>query len=466
MNSTCICIFGAQYGDEAKGKLVCEIIDGFSKINDTVVCVRFNGGSNAGHSIYKKGVLFDTHVIPSGILESNCINVIGTGVLINPIQFLNELSDIQTKFANTFDSKTLGKIYISDRSHMTLLIHRYIDSIEGKQFGSTGSGISQTMGDKANRRGIQFGSLNTNNWKDQIINIYKHYTDHFPSYFEDFEFNVTSLNQKYTFSNVRDMMNFELQFIVLHLQKLMPYVTNTSAFLNNLDINVPIVFEGANSIMLDSNIGYPNCTATTCTIGGLLSGSDINVKFLNERNFKVIGVTKGYITRVGTGNLITEDFGEDGCTLQQNGQEYGTTTGRARRTGWFDAKLIEYTNTFCGYDYLNLTKLDVMSSFDKVKICVNYIHKTSLITHCSRDFMDIDSTDYTPCYITLDGWKDFDFSKCTCWDDLHPNVQKYIDTIEKIISIPVVYINTGKEHGMTIIKSPASMNNYLEPQRD
>ncbi len=153
--SKCVGVFGSQYGDEAKGKLVYEYVDTFSKDEsiEKVVCVRFNGGSNAGHSIYIGGTLYDTHILPSGILNEKCVNIIGTGVIINPIQIFDELFKLNTK--TELNNIKLGKLFISDRCHMTLLIHKFIDFIEGKKHGSTGSGISQTIGDKANRRGIQ-----------------------------------------------------------------------------------------------------------------------------------------------------------------------------------------------------------------------------------------------------------------------------------------------------------------------
>lgn len=442
--SRCVGIFGSQYGDEAKGKLVYEYISHYSETEPEIVCVRFNGGSNAGHSIYLNGVLFDTHILPSGILNQKTTNIIGTGVIVNPSQLFDELFKLKQKTTN------LGKVYISDRSHITLLLHKYIDYIEGKQFGSTGSGISQTIGDKANRRGIQFHQFCTDNWKQSIIKLYEYYFTHFSNYFEQFSYKIKCCGNEINFSSKESMLSYELDFIDQNINELRNMITNTMMFMNSLSVHTPIIFEGANSIMLDPNVGYPNCTATFCTIGGLLSGSDITMKFLQQRNFKIIGVCKGYITRVGTGTLITEDFGEDGSILQRVGNEFGTTTGRKRRTGWFDIPLLKYTKMINDFDYINMTKLDVMSSFEKVKICIGYIDKTTGLTLKIRSFNDIESENYEPIYHEMDGWKDWDISNAKCWDDLHPNIKSYIKYIEQEIEIPVVYINTGREHGMTI----------------
>lgn len=447
----CVAVIGCQYGDEAKGKCVDEIIKSFEANNENIYCVRFNGGSNAGHSIYIDNVLYDTHILPSGILTQKCTNIIGDGTVINITQFFSELNKLQDKA--TIHNIKLGNILISDKATLTLFVHKFIDSVEGKQFGSTGSGISQTIADKANRFGIQLYEFQTDKWKEHIIALYDKYKLKYDKQLYNFNYKLKYYendNEEITFFHIDDMMNWEINYIESKLESLKLFITNTAGLLNNLDLNIPIVFEGANSIMLDPHVGYPNCTATCCTIGGLLSGSGINIKFLTKRNFKIIGVVKGYITRVGTGFLITEDFGTDGQILQSTGNEFGVTTGRIRRTGWFDIPLIKYTNTMIGCDYLNITKLDVMSKFEKVKICIAYKHKITNIIHDKRLFNDNESYNYDPIYEEFDGWKDFDFSKCNVYDDLHPNVKTFIEYIEINTGIQVRYINTGRETGQLI----------------
>lgn len=448
-------IMGIQYGDEGKGKLVDEIINTYEKQDLETYCVRFNGGSNAGHSIWIKDennipVLYDTHVLPSGVIGTKCKNIIGCGVVVNIIQLFDEIQNIESK-----KIETNGRIYISMSTHVTFLIYKFIDYIEGKQFGSTGSGISQTIAAKANRIGKTMHIFTQSDWEKEIVDIYHYIIAHMPMSYMKYlsDFTVKFNGSKINFKSINEMMDYEIEFIKSKIVKLNEMITDTKHLLNNLNKNIPIIFEGANSIMLDPNVGYPNCTATNCTIGGLLTGTGISIKYLTDRNFKLIGVIKGYITRVGKGILITIDEGKDGETMQIVGVEFGTTTGRLRSTGWIDIPQINYANMLTGCDFLNITKLDVLSKFDKIKVCIGYKNKNTNEILYSRSFDDIDSGVYDPIYEELDGWKNFDFSNCTKFEELHPNVKVYISYIEQKTNIPIVFINTGKEQGQFIIKN-------------
>lgn len=441
-------VMGIQYGDEGKGKVVDEVINELSLTHDVIYCVRFNGGSNAGHSIWIYNVLYDTHICPSGIVNKTCINIIGCGTVINPIQMFGEIEKLEAKNIDTKD-----RILISQSAHVTLLIHKLVDKVEGRKFGSTGNGISQTVGDKANRRGMSMFEFKLDNWENKIIEIYEYYKKHFSDYVEFIhEFQISRDNPT-KFNSFDEMCEYEINYIKSKHDILTKMITNTKNLLNKLDKNVPVIFEGANSIMLDSNVGYPNCSATTCTIGAVFSGSGITPEFLRLKNAIIIGVTKGYITRVGDGTLITQDDGEDGAILQSKGNEFGTTTGRKRRTGWIDIPQLIFANMITGCNYLNITKLDILSNFDKIKVCVAYKHKHSGEIYHERIFDDLESNNFEPVYEELDGWKDFDISQCKNYDDLHPNIKGYIDYIENHVNVPVKFINIGREQGQIIVKN-------------
>lgn len=443
-------IFGAQYGDEGKGKLVYDTISHFATKYAKVVCVRFNGGGNAGHSIYVNGVLYDTHTIPSGIIHPQCVNIIGNGVVVNPQSFFSELHKLCSKGINPHN-----RLFISHAAHVTLTVHCMVDAITGAKIGTTKKGIGQTVSDKARRIGIRMQDIKNNTYKEKIAHLYNEYR-----YLEQHPFSFTVDHpQPQTFTSLDDMMAFDINFIEEHLQNtsycdgFLAMIMDTARYLHQCDMQTPIVFEGANSIMLDPDFGtYPNVTSTSCAVSSALTGSGVNIAFLMKRNFEVVGVTKAYITRVGGGTLPTEDSTSWGNDVQRLGCEYGVTTGRKRRTGHLDLYQLKYATMLSGYTSLNLVKLDILSTFDEVCLCTGYVDK---VTGQPLEYFPADEDELakvSPVYHRMGGWKDFVMSNCKNYEDLHENVRAFITYIEEYVGVPVRYINTGKEAGQLIVR--------------
>ena len=346
---------------------------------------------------------------------------------------------------------------ISESSHVTLLIHKLIDKMEGNEFGSTGSGISQTVGDKANRRGIQMITFKQDDWTEKITKLYMYYynnynwnnLDEFIQNYGTIKINDIEIKSK---DDVLRMLEYEISECANYLNELRKIICNTSVYLNNLPPETSVIFEGANSIWLTPELAYPYCTSTDCLASGICSGSGVSMKWLTKRNFKITGVSKCYITRVGEGILMTEDNTETGETLQKIGKEVGVTTGRIRRTGHFDLVLLKRSCTITGVDYLNITKLDVLNVFDKVLVCKSYKNKKTGEIINERTIHESELGDWEPEYVEYDGWKDFNISECKKYDDLHENIKKFIKMIENETGVPVKYVNTGRESGYTIIR--------------
>jgi adenylosuccinate synthase len=409
-------IVGIQWGDEGKGK----IVDALACEYD-MVC-RSQGGHNAGHTIWVDGVKYALHLIPSGVLNPKAINVIGNGVVLSPEAIIKEMEQ--------FDNLE-GRLFISDKAHLNLSYHALIDQAKerlkgDKAIGTTGKGIGPAYADKISRNGVRVGELlEPSKLCASIL-----------EYFE----------QNRAIFDVYDIATPNKDELLAQLEgfkaKLAPFIADTTQMLwKALDEeNKKILLEGAQGTLLDIDHGtYPYVTSSSTVSAGSCTGLGINPKDIG----KVIGIVKAYCTRVGNGPFPSEDFGEDGKRLGEQGHEFGTTTGRARRCGWFDAVATRHACRLNGVDELSLMKLDVLDGFDEVKICVAYEYNGEQI-----DYMPADLENVKPVYKTFKGWTNSVGART--FDALPADAQAFVKTIEEISKTKVGIISTSPERDDTI----------------
>jgi len=409
-------IVGIQWGDEGKGK----IVDKLAKEYD-MVC-RSQGGHNAGHTIWVDGVKFALHLVPSGVLNPNAINVVGNGVVLSPESIIDEMKQ--------FDNLE-GRLYLSDKAHLNLYYHALIDQAKerlkgDKAIGTTGKGIGPAYADKINRTGFRVGELlNPTKLTDGIIEYFEQNRDIFDIY------EIPTPKKAELLAEIDG-----------YKEKLAPFITDTTQLVwKALDDDKKILLEGAQGTMLDIDHGtYPYVTSSATVSAGACTGLGINPKDIG----KVIGIVKAYATRVGNGPFPTEDLGADGQRLGEQGHEFGTTTGRARRCGWFDAIATRYASRLNGCDELSLMKLDVLDGFDEVKVCVAYEVDGKEI-----DYLPSNLEDVTPIYKTFKGWDNS--VGVRKFEDLPATAQEYVKVIEEISKTKVAIISTSPERDDTII---------------
>jgi len=409
-------IVGLQWGDEGKGK----IVDLVAKNYDIVI--RSQGGHNAGHTVVVDGKKYALHLLPSGVLNKNAINVIANGVVVYPPQLIKEI--------NSFGNEIKKKLLISDKAHMILDHHIAIDKarekLRGKNaIGTTGRGIGPAYADKIARVGVRMGELKN---IPKLLEKLNHYYEMNRGYFEYLGIEIPSLKELEV--KLKEWQN-----------ELGDMIVDTTKYLwDNFDKNM--LLEGAQATLLDIDHGtYPYVTSSNTIASGALTGSGIPPKRLN----KVIGIAKAYTTRVGNGPFPTEDLGEAGDRIREQGAEFGTTTGRPRRCGWFDVVAARYAVTLNGCDEVAIMKLDVLDGFDKVKVCVAYKKDEKEIDYFPSDLDGVE-----PVYVELDGWNGSEGVKS--WDELPENAKKYIEFLENKIGTKIKYISTGAERDATIIR--------------
>ncbi|OUW21231.1 MAG: adenylosuccinate synthase [bacterium TMED161] len=412
-------IIGGQWGDEGKGK----VVDLLSSNVDVVA--RYQGGANAGHTVYRDNQKIVLHQIPSGVMRSDCKCLLGNGMVIDPIELVKEFKNVQSK------GLTIDNIFISMNAHITSPIHKLIDiNSENKsknKIGTTGKGIGPTYVDKYNRKGIRSCDLlDANNLKSKIevqvsraLNSQQISTD-------DLKSIENELNNFFNACSV----------IAPHITDIMPMVHGT----NNL------LIEGAQGTLLDIDHGtYPFVTSSNPSSGGITTGLGLPLNKID----RLIGIFKAYTTRVGNGPFPTELFDEDGEKLQNIGKEFGATTGRPRRCGWFDAPLANYSIMINGFNEITMTKLDILDEFDEIKVCTEYEcngKRSKNLSTFINQFEDI-----KPIYTKVPGWK------CSTvgvdsFDNLPLKAQEYIQYIEQILSIPIKHISTGPKRNDMIIR--------------
>ena len=410
-------IVGIQWGDEGKGK----IVDALASKYD-MVC-RSQGGHNAGHTIWVEGVKYALHLIPSGVLNPKAINVVGNGVVLSPESIIKEMEQ--------FDNLE-GRLFISDKAHLNLSYHSLIDQarerLKGdKAIGTTGKGIGPSYADKINRGGVRVGELLD---PERLTNSIIEYFEQNRAIFDVFE--IATPNKAELLAELEDFKS-----------KLAPFITDTTQMVwKALDEeNKKVLLEGAQGTLLDIDHGtYPYVTSSSTVSAGACTGLGINPKDIG----KVIGIVKAYCTRVGNGPFPSEDFSEDGKRLGEQGHEFGTTTGRARRCGWFDAVATRHACRLNGVDELSLMKLDVLDGFDEVKLCVAYEYNGQEI-----DYMPADLDAVKPIYKTFKGWTNS--AGVREFDKLPKDAQDFVKTIEEISKTKVGIISTSPERDDTII---------------
>ena len=409
-------IVGIQWGDEGKGKIVDRLACEYD-----MVC-RSQGGHNAGHTIWVDGVKFALHLVPSGVLNPEAINVVGNGVVLSPESIIKEMEQFEG---------LEGRLFISDKAHLNLYYHALVDQAKerlkgDKAIGTTGKGIGPAYADKINRTGFRVGELlNPAKLTSGII--------------EYFEQNRQIFDIYEIATPVESELLAELEG---YKAKLAPFITDTTQLVwKALDENKRILLEGAQGTLLDIDHGtYPYVTSSATVSAGACTGLGINPKDIG----KVIGIVKAYCTRVGNGPFPSEDFGDDGQRLGEQGHEFGTTTGRARRCGWFDAVATRHAARLNGCDELALMKLDVLDGFDEVKLCVAYELNGETI-----DYMPSDLDSVKPIYKTFKGWNNSVGART--FDALPKDAQDFVNTIQEISKTKVGIISTSPERDDTII---------------
>jgi len=410
-------IVGIQWGDEGKGKIVDMLAQKYD-----MVC-RSQGGHNAGHTIWVDGTRYALHLIPSGVLNLKAINVIGNGVVLSPESIIKEMEQ--------FDNLE-GRLFISDKAHLNLPYHALIDQAKerlkgDKAIGTTGKGIGPAYSDKINRVGHRVGELKEPEVLGEKI------MDYFAQNKPIFDAMGLEVPQKEEL----------LQELKEYREKLASYITDTTVMVwDALDKkNLKVLLEGAQGTMLDIDHGtYPFVTSSSTVSAGACTGLGLNPKDIG----KVTGIVKAYCTRVGNGPFPTEDFGDDGDRLAEVGHEFGTTTGRKRRCGWFDAIATKYASRLNGCDELALMKLDVLDGFDEVKVCVAYEYNGKEIDYIPQDLENV-----KPIYKSFKGWEKSEGARK--FEDLPAQAQEYIRAIEEITNTKVGLISTSPERDDTII---------------
>ena len=396
-----IAVVGMEWGDEGKGK----IIDFLAEKADVVA--RFNGGNNAGHTIEVGNQKIVLHLIPSGVMQGNKLNVVGNGLVVDPKVLLQEIQFLEKNGIKI----SPDNLAVSENAHVILPHHIEEDKKIGGRIGTTARGIGPAYTDKAARIGLK---------------VYEFVDD---SIFRK-RFGEEEFYQQYR----------------QYAEELKPYVNDTTTVMNYaIDRNKKVIFEGAQGTLLDIDHGtYPFVTSSSAVAGGVCTGLGISPKKVQS----VMGVCKAYKTRVGLGPFPTEVTGAVGEKIQKTGKEFGATTGRERRVGWFDALIGKYAVMVNGIDSIALTKLDVFTTISKLKVCVAYKYKGSIIKNFTTNMKILQNCQ--PVYEELDGWWD-DLTKIRTYDKLPNNAKKYLRRIEELLKVPISIVSVGPKRDQTIV---------------
>ena len=420
-----VVVLGTQLGDEGKGKIVDLLTERASHV------VRFQGGHNAGHTLVIGGKKTVLHLLPSGILRDGVTCVIGNGVVLSPPALLKEIDEVAAQGVNV-----TGNLRISAACPLILPYHIALDQARelkkgANKIGTTGRGIGPAYEDKVARRGIRVGELmNAKHFGVRLEEVLEFHNFVLTNYF-----GVAAIDYQQT-----------LDDSLLMAERIRPLVCDTIDLLHNArKQHCNILFEGAQGSLLDIDHGtYPFVTSSNTTAGGTATGSGYGPLYLDY----VLGITKAYTTRVGSGPFPTELFDEVGEMLFRKGQEIGASTGRSRRCGWFDAAAVKLAIRINSVSGICLTKLDVLDGLDKVKVCVGYKGNNSSSMSCLTSFDSYNTLE--PVYEELPGWKESTFGARTL-DALPQNARNYITRIEQLIEAPVDIISTGPDRDETII---------------
>ena len=417
-------VTGTQWGDEGKGK----IVDYLASRADAVV--RFQGGSNAGHTVAVEGVEYKLRLLPSGILGKDTKNIIGNGVAFDPQVMLDELAELKKR------GNITPQVFVSDRAHVVMPYHRIMDGIGDEQkgenkIGTTKRGIGPCYIDRDDRIGIRVCDLMD---KDEFARKLKT--------------NLARKNKELQTIYNHEPLSFDEIYAEYmgYAEKLRPHVCDTITLVNDeIDAGKKVLFEGAQATMLDIDYGtYPFVTASHPVSGGVTVGAGVAPKKID----RVVGVVKAYCTRVGEGPFPTEQLNAVGEKLRENGHEYGTVTKRPRRTGWLDACVVRYAGLLSGIDYMAVTRLDILDDFDEIKLCVGYKHGDDMFKIPPASLKVL--AEVEPVYETFTGWKE-DISSVREYAKLPANARKYLERVAEVTGIAPGLVSVGANRDQTIV---------------
>ncbi|MCK5824489.1 MAG: adenylosuccinate synthase [Ichthyobacteriaceae bacterium] len=416
-------LLGLQWGDEGKGKIVDVLTSNYD------IIARFQGGPNAGHTLEFDGQKHVLHTIPSGIFHENTENIIGNGVVIDPVIFGKEIDGLKP-----YNIDFKSKLLISRKAHLILPTHRLLDAAseasKGKaKIGSTLKGIGPTYMDKTGRNGLRVGDIELVDFIQRYESLKGKHLEMIKNYDVDIQFDIAELESEW-FAAIKDL-------------KKLTFIDSEKYFSDAKLAGKSILAEGAQGTLLDVDFGtYPFVTSSTTTAAGACTGLGVSPRSIGD----VIGIFKAYITRVGSGPFPTELFDKDGDTLAKVGNEFGSTTGRARRTGWLDIVALKYACEINGVNKLYMMKADVLSGFDTLKVCTHYEYRGEKL-----DFFpyNVEPENVKPIYESISGWNE-DLTAVKSKDEFPENLNKYIAYIEKATGIPVEVVSVGPDRTQTI----------------
>ena len=418
-------LLGLQWGDEGKGKIVDVLT---SKYN---IIARFQGGPNAGHTLVFNGMKHVLHTIPSGIFHKEAVNLVGNGVVIDPVIFKKELDKLSLQKVDYKKS-----LVISRKAHLILPTHRLLDAAseasKGKaKIGSTLKGIGPTYMDKTGRNGIRVGDLELDNWKEKYRSLANKHESMVSFYNVDLEYDLNELEVEF--------------FEAIKVLKSLKFI-DSEEYLHQAQRNgKSILAEGAQGSLLDIDFGtYPFVTSSNTTAAGACTGLGIAPNAIGE----VYGIFKAYTTRVGSGPFPTELFDQDGETMGRVGNEFGATTGRSRRCGWLDLVALRYACQVNGVTQLMMMKADVLSGFKSLKVCTSYKYKGEIINHFPYN---VEAHNLSPIYTDFEGWVE-DLTEMSNKSTLPKSLNTYIDFLEKELQIPIKLVSVGPDRKQTIFR--------------
>jgi adenylosuccinate synthase len=418
-------LLGLQWGDEGKGKIVDVLTSKYD------IIARFQGGPNAGHTLEFDGIKHVLRTIPSGIFHKNNINIIGNGVVIDPVVFKSEIDGLAK-----FNLDLPSKLIISRKAHLILPTHRLLDAAseasKGKaKIGSTLKGIGPTYMDKTGRNGLRIGDIELADFKEKYRALADKHEAMIAFYDVNIQYNLSELEKEF-FEAIEDL-------------KKLPFIDSEEYLAQAQKAGKSILCEGAQGSLLDVDFGtYPFVTSSNTTAAGACTGLGIAPNKIKE----VYGIFKAYTTRVGSGPFPTEDFGEAGDLMASVGNEFGSVTGRKRRCGWLDLVALKYAIQINGVTQLMMMKGDVLSGFDTLKVCTAYNYKGAVIHHLPYN---IEEENVTPIYTEFKGWQ-ADLTGMTTFESLPQALKDYIEFIEREVEVPIKIVSVGPDRKQTITR--------------
>ena len=418
-------VLGAQWGDEGKGKMTDYLAE------EAEVIVRFQGGNNAGHTVEVGDKQYKLHLIPSGILHDNKLNIIGNGVVVDPKALFTEIDYLEREGVKV----TPNKLIVSDRAHVIMPYHKILDNLKEKargknDIGTTGKGIGPCYTDKFERCGIRICDLiDEEVFKEKLKENIEAKNKYIVNVLDGEELNYDEILKEY----------LELA------ERLKPYVQDTSVRLyDEIKEDKTVLFEGAQGMLLDIDYGtYPYVTSSNTTACGVASGSGIGPTMITN----AVGIAKAYTTRVGKGPFPTELDNEIGEWIREKGHEYGVTTGRSRRCGWLDTVILKTTVRVSGLTSLCVTKIDTLAGLDKLKICVGYKFDGKVIDYFPASLKDLEKCE--PIYEEFEGWGE-EVAEARNYNELPENAKKYLTRIEELTGTKISIVSVGPRRDQTI----------------